>query len=403
VQPWPGEVLEERAGEIAVGFAALLTRQAAWRHRRVESIDVLSHEQVRRRVSVDFTVPAEYRDALRLNDGQWVVPLAVLDKRKLVHFDLFGEDGYALPLMRSDEVQLIARELLYMVLDIDLDGADLDVDTDDLVERVLAAGPDDGPTVGARVAEVADTAPEFAALATALTSGFLLCAVLTDVDRRRVVKFAYDEPLGRPDRWSHFYGTQGCSEAASYHVELAVPDGMRARSADIVDNRTGDVLLEGPRDADRPGLHYVAGAGASVEPGLRVRYATERSGFLVPATVVAWVIALELGFAYLFADLRGIATVGGPAVAVLLSISAVFASLVLRAGEHPLVQLVLAPYRMLLGTATLAAVLAGASLAFRGSGTLLDLTWGLGAVVAVVAAGILSIAAARAPATAKRP
>ena len=29
VQPWPGEVLEERAGEIAVGFAALLTRQAA--------------------------------------------------------------------------------------------------------------------------------------------------------------------------------------------------------------------------------------------------------------------------------------------------------------------------------------------------------------------------------------
>ena len=62
MQPWPGEVLEERAGEIAVGFAALLTRQAAWRHRRVETITVLSHEQVRRHVSVDFTVPLEHRD-----------------------------------------------------------------------------------------------------------------------------------------------------------------------------------------------------------------------------------------------------------------------------------------------------------------------------------------------------
>ena len=93
VQPWPGEVLEERSGEIAVGFAALLTRQAAWRHRRVETIEVLSHEEVRRSVSVDFTVPIEHRDELRLSDREWVVPLAVLDKRKLVHFDLCGEDG----------------------------------------------------------------------------------------------------------------------------------------------------------------------------------------------------------------------------------------------------------------------------------------------------------------------
>ena len=303
MQPWPGEVLEERSGEIAVGFAALLTRQAAWRHRRVETIEVLSHEEVRRSVSVDFTVPIEHRDELRLSDSEWVVPLAVLD----------------------------------------------------------------------------------------------------DVAKRRLVKFAYDEPLGRPDRRSHFYGTQGCTEAASYHVELAVPEGMRARSADIVDNRTGEQLLEGPHDSDRPGLHYVAGAGAEIEPGLQVNYATERGGFLVPAMLVAWVLAFELGLAWLFADLRGIAVSGGPAVAVLLSVSAVFSSLVLRAGEHPLVQLVLARYRMLLGAATLAAVAAGGTLAFRGSEVLLNWTWGLGASVALVAAGILSIEVARAPATAKRP
>ncbi|MBE2318083.1 hypothetical protein DVA67_019030 [Solirubrobacter sp. CPCC 204708] len=403
MQPWPGEVLEERAGEIAVAFAALLTRQAGWRHRRVETIAVLSHEEVRRSVSVDFTVPFEHRDELRLSDGEWVVPLAVLDKRKLVHFDLFGEDGYALPLVRSDEVRLIARELLYLMLDIELEDAEPGFDASDLIERVLAAGPEDVEAVTARVDAVAGQAPEFAALARVLTSKFLLCAVLDTVAKRRIVKFAYDEPLGRPDRRSHFYGTQGCTEAASYHVELSVPEGMRARSADIVDNRTGELLLEGPRDSDRPGLHYMASTGAEIEPGLRVKYAPERSGFLVPAMLVAWVLTLELGLAWAFADLHGIARSGGPAVAVLLSVSAVFSSLVLRAGEHPLVQLVLARYRMLLGTATLAAVAAGGTLAFRGSETLLSWTWGVGALVALATAGILSIEVVRAPATAKRP
>ena len=200
--------------------------------------------------------------------------------------------------MRSDEVRLIARELLYLMLDIDVEDAELDFDASDLIERVLAAGPNDTEVVTARVDAVADQAPEFAALARVLTSKFLLCAVLDNVSKRRLVKFAYDEPLGRPDRRSHFYGTQGCTEAASYHVELAVPEGMRARSADIVDNRTGEQLLEGPHDSDRPGLHYVAGAGAEIEPGLQVNYATERGGFLVPAMLVAWVIALELGLAW---------------------------------------------------------------------------------------------------------
>jgi hypothetical protein len=154
VQPWPGEVLEERAGEIAVGFAALLTRQVAWRHRRVETIDVLSHEQVRRSVSVDFTVPLEHRADLQLADGQYAVPLGVLEKRQLVHFDLRSEDEESVPLMRSEEVQLIARELLYLLVDLDVDDGD-PPEVSDLIERVLAAGPQDAEAVGAQVDAVA--------------------------------------------------------------------------------------------------------------------------------------------------------------------------------------------------------------------------------------------------------
>ncbi|MDA0162689.1 hypothetical protein OM076_20625 [Solirubrobacter ginsenosidimutans] len=403
MQPWPGEVLDERSGEIAVGFAALLTRQAAWRHRRVETISVLSHERVRRHVSVDFTVPAAHRDELALSEGEWVVPLAYLAKRLLVNFDLFMEDEAAVPLLRSDEAQLISRELLYVMLDLDTEEA-VEADVGPLIEWILAAGPGEEDAVDAAVGELEDTLgslPGFVALAEQLTRGFLLCAVVGDVSRRRVIKFAYDQPLARPARSVHFYDTPGCTEAASYHAEVDVPDEMRARTTNMIDNLTGEVLASGPRDADRPAIHYVAAAEARVLPGLIVRYGTERGRFLVPAMLVAWVIALGLTLPWLFADLPSLAGSPSPAIAILLSSSAIFSGLVLRSGEHPLVRLMLAPYRLCLVAATVAVVVAGGTLAFHASDGTLRWVWGLGALVAVLSASILSVEAARAPAAAR--
>jgi hypothetical protein len=402
VRPWPGEVLEERAGEIAVGFAALLTRQAAWRHRRVETITVLSHEQLRRSVSVDFTVPAEHREDLRLSEGEWIVPLALLEKRPLANFDLRMEDISTVPLLRSEETQVVARELLYLMLELDEPAAADDPSAGALIERVLAVEPVD---VSAELAELAARhggLPGFAALAERLAHGFLLCAVLGDVSRRRVIKFAYDAPLARADLRTHYYGAPGCTEAASYHAEVALPDEMRASRTELLDNLTGTVLAEGPRDADRPFVYYVADTGRRLEPGLSVRYGTERGRFLGPAALVAWVIALELALPWLFADLTHLATFGGPAISVLLSITAVFSALVLRSGEHPLVRFMLARYRLCLVVATLAAVVAGATLAFRASGTVLAWSWGAGALVAALMAGILTMEAARAPSTQER-
>jgi hypothetical protein len=396
---WPGEVLEDRAGDIAVGFAALLTRQAAWRHRRVETITVLSHELVRRSVSVDFTVPVEHREDIRLSENEWIVPLALLAKRPLAHFDLRMEDLSSVPLLRSEETQLVGRELLYLMLDLDLEEG-LEAHADRLIERVLATNGDDLDAIDAGLSALEErvgAVPGFVALAERLARGFLLCAVVGDVSRRRVLKFAYDEPLDRPDRVVHFYDAPGCTEAASYHAEVDVPDEMRARTTELVDNRTGAVLASGARDADRPAVYYVADSGRRVEPGLSVRYGTERGRFLVPAALVAWVLALELALPWLLADLSELAVSAGPAIAVLLSSSAVFSGLVLRSGEHPLVRLVLAPYRLCLAAATLSAVLAGGVLAFHASRGVLGWAWGLGALVAAVAAGILTVEAARAP------
>ena len=162
------------------------------------------------------------------------------------------------------------------------------------------------------------------------------------------------------------------------------------------------MLAHGPRDTDRPAIHYVAEPDAGVSPGLSVVYGTERGRFLVPAALVAWVIALGLALPWLFADLASLSGSPSPAIAILLSSSALFSGLVLRRGEHPLVRLMLAPYRLCLvrrrprrrrrGRHARVPWLLPAS--WGGS-------WGLGALVAVLSAGILTFEAARAPATAK--
>jgi hypothetical protein len=414
-QLWPGEVLEERAGELAVAFAVLLTRQAAWRHRRVETITVLSHEAVRRAVSVDFTLPEEHRGDLAVGGEQVVVPLALVAKRALVHFDLRDDEGRSVPLLRAEEIQTISRELLYLAADVDLVDADdptaLLPLVDAVVERALEteapdaarmrAIEDDLATLEARAGPV----PGFAGLADQLARGFLLCALLPDAAGRHVVKFAYDEPLERPSRHTHFYDAPGCTQAASYHVEVAVPDELRARTTALVDDATGDELARGPRDADRPALHYAVPSPppALGRPGVSVAYGTERARFLVPAAIVATVTTLQLGLPWLFADLDRLATQAGPAITILLSTTAIFSGLVLRSGEHPLVRLILVPYRGWLVLSTLAAVAAAASLGFQARPGVLGWVWGLGALAAASAAGILTIEALRAPMARRTP
>jgi hypothetical protein len=93
-------------------LAALLLREEAWVHRRVETLDVLSAEFVRRQVSVDFAVPDGLRPALRLAGGQCLVPLAVLRKEILRHFDLRDGADEVVPVLTRDQTMLLAGAAL---------------------------------------------------------------------------------------------------------------------------------------------------------------------------------------------------------------------------------------------------------------------------------------------------
>jgi hypothetical protein len=409
---WPGEEIEERASEIASAADALLPRGAAWRHRRVETITVLTHESVRRHVSIDFTVPEEYRESLRLSDAhEYAVPLAMLNKRPLVHFDLRNEEGHSIPLLTADQGRLIARELLYRALDSDL--ADQDVDPEPavlaagpIIETVLADDAWDGADSIAALERDHDVGPltDFRSLAATLGRRFILWAVVRGLERRRVFKYAHDEGFSQRSGLTHVYEATGCTEAMTFHAEIAVPAGLRARTTHLSDDATGAVLVVGARDADRPAIYFAPDPSHDpIRPGLFVTYGAERWRFLGPAAIVAAVITLLVALPWLFSDLPALSGSAGAAIALVLSTSAVFSGLVLRTDEHPLLRVMLVRYRLWLVACTLAALFASAALGFRARPWILETTWGLAALVSVVATGILVGDTVRAPSLRRRP
>jgi hypothetical protein len=414
VAVWPAEEIEERAGDIAAAADALLARQAAWRHRRVETLTVLSHEQVRRHVSVDFTVPEEHRESLRLSDaGEYVVPLAVLTKRPLVHFDLRNEEGHAIPLLTADQNSAIGRELLHLVLDTDLAEQDADeamqaavgLAAAPVIDAVLADGSGAAMAIERLEREhELDPLFDFRAMAEILARHFVLWAVVRGLERRRVFKFAYDEPFAQRPGFAHVYDAPGCTEAGSYHLEVAVPADLKARTTTLWDAATRAVLATGERDTDRPALYFSADpAQQPARPEVVVDYGAERWRFLGPAAIVATVITLLVAPPWLFADLQALGASAGPAIGLVLSTSAVFSALVLRTDEHPLLRLMLVRYRLCLVASTVAALFAAASLGFQATAWIIEATWAVAAAVSALAAGILIVAAARSPSTRSGP
>jgi hypothetical protein len=388
---WPGEVIEERAADIAEAADVLLRHQAAWRHRRVETITVLTHEQVRRQVSIDFTVPEAQREGLRLSAEEFIVPLALLTKRPLVHFDLRNEEQHAISLLTAEQHRTIARELLHRQLDGEL------ADADELIEAVLADEPRDvEPLIGALEEAHGIELADFRAIAAVLSQYFIAWAIVRGLDRRRVFKFAADEPVGRAD-FVFFIGAPGCTEAESYHVEVAVPADLKARSTVLLDAATGRRLAVGERDADRPALHLRAPDPPPEAPEIVIEFAAERWRFLAPAAFVASIIALLIAPPFLFSDLKALPDTAGAAVGLVLSTSAVFSVLVLRTDEHPLLRLMLVRGRLLLAASTVAALFAAASIGFRTARWIIEGTWALAALASVLTAVILIVEAIRAP------
>jgi hypothetical protein len=415
---------------LRAGFAAtsLVADPKSWINRRVETIEMLSHEETRRRVSVDFTLTDEQLRDLEVDDGI-VVPISVLTKEPRRNFDLRDESGRSVPVLGKHQNGRLAHIVLlgaaYDALPEEPSDEVFEILAADL-RQVVISPPSEAENalsflIGSaesgdrwRAAITADEACQ--SLLAALWSNYVLFAVLPKGGaNRRVLKYSYGEGfrfttdeqgiqdrLGlrqlasrawRPERKSFLIECPGAWRAASFHAEIAIPEELRFDVVVLWDFESDEPLSEYDINVDRAALY-----ATELDDGQRATaYAVvvpERSGRTSQAALTSIVVAalLWVGVA------SGLdASNPGPAVSILLAGAALFSGVAAVQGEHRLVKRAFAASRRWLVLVTLAALTASASLAMETPDAQPVDLWRLMAVACSIAAARLTWTAIRAP------
>lgn len=421
---WPDERYEQASESIALACLELLTDEPRWIHRRVETIDLLAQELVRRQVTVDFTLPETLLDDLRIAAaGPWCVPLAILEKRPLRNFDLREHDE-SRSVLGASSGGPIAAGIVTAAARLASAPTPADPDVMALLERVARSDPPAALDAMQLLRHRAGEAEQVATVLEDATSSYflttfaesyLLIALLTRPGGRRILKYAYDEHVqfvhGRQRRarrlarrlgWSPLVidvAVPSAAHGASYHAEVVVPEELRL-DAFIIDARTDELLsTDIERGVDRASLHAPR-IGLDAEPVLVAAIRAERADLPTLAFTTSAVTALLLLTGAAFGDF-GTRTAGS-AVALLLAGSVLFTTAVARSGEHRLVRGVFAGPRWLLSVVAVAALAAAASVAFGAQAAVLDAIWFPAGAVSLVACLALAVAFVRAAPLARR-
>ena len=395
MEEFPADLLE-------AGFACadLVADPKRWINRRVETVEMLSQEETRRRVSVDFTLSPQQRTRLRTRHGL-VVPISVLSKRPLRNFDLRDEQDAALPVLgRADNTDLALIALLRTALD-----AIADPPSDDLLQKLTAelrqivTGEQDAAreALSAFVATAEGADPTRAAiwqdaacrsLLRTLASDYLLFAALAEGGAdRRVLKYGYGEdfPLEPPGHDRHAPGPRellrrmrnpdrtwfvidcpGAWRAHSFHMEIAIPEELRVAHAELgsFPPDGGDVVALGEDDENvsRVALYAAQEVQAHADVVAIVEIVAEREGGAARAALTAVVVAALLWLGWL-SDLD--TSQPGAAVSLLLAGGAVLSGFAASTGRHIIVDRILRSRRRMLRLVVVCALVASASLAME--------------------------------------
>lgn len=396
------------AGEQVFG---LLLAEETWIHRRVETIDMLSTQFLRRSISVDFTLPEGARSTLALPTiKQSLVPISTLAKRPLRNFDLRDETGKAVPVLGRDHNGPLAHSVLLAVVGRALSDAGLGRPSRRLIDdlqRIAVGDVAEADRTIRRIVELADTGQDSESrvilnddatlfLLADLADNYVLVALCDDVEARRILKFSYEEPLetSKPNIVERLgwqpqlveLDAPGASRAASYHAEIVVPEELRFEACFLYDKESDEVYAE-DNEADRAALH-AARVPLGARTALLFALRAERTSFPVVGCAVAWITSGLLLGGVLAGELSQ--RQADPAVSVLLAASAVFAGVIARSGEHRMVQNLFAGPRLLLALTALSALLAAGALAYGVSSTAVDTIWTVAAAISLAAAVMLT-------------
>lgn len=366
-----------------------------WIHRRVESAVLQDESTIRRHLTVDFEVPNQDSDA----GDPCLLPLVLLRKSPpVLHIDLKDEEGKSLPLLtRSENAQISARALASVVEHaIGAHAHPLLMQTCRriAVEPPPAAAEAFGSLLDILRSHTTNLSPQqryrrslrvgrAIQIARSMIGNSVIWVPVGNArSDRRVVKFAYDEPLqilsGIWARVGTFLGfrsllvafaTPHLRDAGTYHFQMSVPAELELRhlsfEADVREMRD-------PSTSRRPSFQRVFRREAHLYINLRdtetrysdriqVRVRPGRRGFLSFATSASLLITALLTSAWFLHD-DIVADSGGEiASPVLLLIPALLVAVVVRPGEHAFTgYLLTGPRYLMLAAGVFSAVAAGA-------------------------------------------
>ena len=415
---------------ITAGIAAaeMIVDPASWINRRVETIELLSHEETRRRVSIDFTLSSDKAEELTTEHGV-VVPISVLTKEPRRNFDLRDESGSAVPVLGKESNAALAHAAV-MSAALDVLPKELAPETFELIwsdlQQVVLSVPDvasEALGVFAGSAEGGDAlrskiweSETCRSLLNVLQGNYVLFAVIPpDGANRRVLKYSYGEDFDLkvsgtrwerlapevlwqriwwPDRSNFRILCPGASRAASFHVEVVIPEDLRIESAFLYDFKQEEVLCEPDWDRNRASLYADQALDPEVVADAFVVIAPERRGRTVQAAATGAVVAalLWLGV-YSGLDAEN----PDAAVSLLLAGAALYSGVTAGRGEHVLVTKIFSASRRWLGLVSLAALAASASLAMQVPDAHPTGVWRVAAIACTIAFARLLWSAIRAP------
>lgn len=402
-----------------------------WINRRVETVELLSHEETRRRASIDFTLADDALERLHIDGEGVVVPISALTKEPRRNFDLRDESGRAVPVLgkeQNGELALIA--LLNRALDVlpsDLTKEVFEMLAADLRQVVFGA-PDlandalaffvGSATGGDRWRSSIWHDQACQRILTTLVDNYVLFAVLqAGGPNRRVLKYSYGDDFNtvaesqslrerlsprsiarkawRPDRRAFVVQSPGAGRAASFHAEIAIPEELRIDWAVLWDFDTNQAASKPEFNVNRASLYAGGDLTPESDVNAAIQVAPERGGRTFQSFVTALLVAalLWLGVA------SGLdAKNPSAAISILLAGAALFSGFAAAQGEHRLIKQVFSSSRRWLSLVSVSALGASASLAMEIPTEHPVSAWRLAAAVSTVAAVRLGWSAIRAPA-----
>jgi hypothetical protein len=356
-----------------------------WVNRRVEQLEFLDERAVRWRVSVDFYVP-EGAPVVHFGGQPFrLVPLTSWEKDNLVAFDLRDETGKAIWLPNSDCTdRLLSSALIFWARDIlkrspgqpdeTLTAVASEGKIDETLRGLVSQSPSPGQIARSDPAAVDGYLEKlsgklfkddsFRSQFHELWRNFLIVVAVTDLPgTRRVFKMTFESKIEfrRPDKsrnrimenmgWRPWHlelsiGGRG----GSHHLEVAAPPGV-----DIVRIRAR------PRTEEPMPEEYVVSYGGSPHVHLRIksskrwrylatiRVRVSRPGWLTMSWLAGLVIATVLVVGGLdLSTLFSAVPETGTAAGLLLALLAVFATVLVGPGAHPLASRLLSGSRYLI-------------------------------------------------------